>query len=152
MPDLPYAESTAGKGREREIRDLLTDAGADAVGFMVDNGRREIICQFRIAGREVTVPVSMAAYESAWRRTYPRGPRTTIPAYEAKARRQAELAVWAILHDWIKAQVAMILGGLGTAETLFLPHVHMPDGRRVAEALIGPDGRLQLPKPGAPDA
>jgi hypothetical protein len=152
MPDLPYASATSGKSRESEIRDLLTGAGADAVGFMVDNGARRIVCQFRIAGREATVPVSMADYERAWRRAYPRGPRTTVASYEARARRTAELAVWAILHDWIKAQVALILGGLATPEMAFLPHIHLPDGRRVSEALSGPDGRLGLPAPESRDA
>ncbi len=151
MPDLPYASAISGKSREREIREMLTEAGADAVGFMVDNGRRRIVCQFRIAGREVTVPVSMADYERAWRRAHPRGPRTTPAAYEARARRVAELAVWAILHDWIKAQVALILGGLATPEMAFLPHVHLPGGRRVLEALSGPDGRLRLPSPAGPE-
>jgi hypothetical protein len=119
---------------------------------MVDDANRQIICQFRLAGRQVTVPVSMADYERAWRRAYPRGPRTTPAAYDERARRQAEIAVWAILADWIKAQTAMILGGLATPEMAFLPHVHLPDGRRMSEALTDADGRLRLPNHGATDA
>ena len=47
----------------------------------------------------------------------------------------------------------MILGGLMTPDTAFLPHVHLPDGRRVAEAITGPSGPLRLTEPkGGTDA
>lgn len=144
MPDLPYASSKAGAGREREIRQTLRDAGATAVGFMVDDDQGLLICQFRLGGRQVTVPVSMRAYEAAWRKAQPRGPRTDKSTYDARAAAHAETATWAILADWVKAQTAMILGGLMTPETAFLPHVHLPDGRRVAEAISCPSGAMRI--------
>lgn len=144
---LPYASSTAGQGREKEIRDLLRSIGASAVGFMVDDDNDQIIAQFRLHGREVTIPVSVAAYESAWLTSNKRGPRTKEADHKAKARAQAEIAVWAVLADWIKAQAAMMVCGFFTAETAFMPHIHLPDGRRVGEAMTGPGGPLALPKP-----
>lgn len=147
--ELPYASSKAGAAREREIRDTLKAVGATAVGFMEDTDREMVICQFRLNGREITVPVSVAAYEAAWLKATPRGPRTDAKTHVARAKAQAQVAVWAILADWVKAQAAMMAAGFMDADTAFLPHIHTPDGRRVVEALAGPDGRLALPRPAA---
>lgn len=65
----------------------------------------------------------------------------------AKARAIAESAAWAILADWIKAQAAMIAAGFFDTDAAFLPHIHLPDGRRVAEAITSQDGPLRLPPP-----
>jgi hypothetical protein len=149
MPELPYASSKAGAGREKEIRDVLRSVGASAVGFMVDDDRDIVICQFRLNGREITVPVSIGAYERAWLKATPCGPRTAPADHKRKARAQAKIAVWAILADWVKAQAAMMMAGLMDADIAFLPHITMPDGRSVGEAITGPGGPLALPKPGA---
>lgn len=147
MTDLPYAQSTAGQGREKEIRQLLRDVGATAVGFMVDDDADMVICQFRLHGRQITVPVSVGAYAAAWVKAYPCGPRTTRAGHAKKARAQAEIAVWAVLADWIKAQTAMMICGLMDADTAFLPHIHAQDGRRIAEVIAGPAGQNLLPPP-----
>ena len=145
MTDLPYASSKAGAGREKEIRDMLKGAGATAIGFMVDYDADMVICQFKLHGRQVTVPVSVGAYATAWLKSHPRGSRTTPADHNCKAHSQAEIAVWAVLADWIKAQTAMMICGLMDADTAFLPHIHTPDGRRVAEVLSGPQGQVLLP-------
>ena len=146
MTDLPYASSKAGAGREKEIRACLKGAGASAVGFMVDDAARVVTCQFRMHGREITVPVSIAAYEAAWLRAYPCGPRTDPKVHKARAAEQAEVAVWGVLADWIKAQTAMIACGFATTDTAFLPHIQAPDGRRIAD-VIASDGAKLLPPP-----
>lgn len=146
---LPYASSTAGQSREKEIRDILRGIGAGAIGFMVDDDQGKIIAQFRLHGREITIPISVKAYAEAWLRTNPHNNRmkSTPEQHFEKARAQAELAAWAILADWIKAQAAMMACGFMDADTAFLPHIHLPDGRRVGEAVTGPGGPLALPKP-----
>lgn len=146
MADLPYASSKAGAGREKEIRQMLRDVGAGAIGFMVDDDQRMVICQFRLHGRQITVPVSVGAYEGAWLKANPCGPRTPKATHQQRARDQAEIAVWAILADWIKAQTAMMICGLMDADTAFLPHIHAQDGRRVAEVISGKGGRILLPQ------
>lgn len=146
MADLPYSSSKAGQGREREIRQCLREVGADAVGFMVDDAKGEVICQFRLNGRNITVPVSMRNYALAWQKAKPCGPRTDRQDWEKRANAQAEIAVWAILADWIKAQVAMMLGGLLDADTAFLPHIMASDGRRMIE--VAKTERMLLPAPG----
>jgi hypothetical protein len=54
--------------------------------------------------------------------------------------------VWAILADWIKAQTAMMAAGFLSADTAFLPHIHAPDGRRIAD-VIASSGSNLLPPP-----
>lgn len=146
MADLPYASSKAGAAREKEIRDMLKGCGASAVGFMVDDDARTVICQFRLGGREITVPVSIAAYEAAWLKTVPCGPRTEAKLHRQRAAAQAEIAVWAVLVDWIKAQAAMILCGFLNTDTAFLPHILASDGRRIADVLASGGSNL-LPPP-----
>ena len=146
MTSLPYASSKAGASRENEIRNVLRGLGASAVGFMVDDDRDLVICQFRLGGREITVPVSIGEYETAWIKSTPRGSRTSITDHGNKARAQAEIAVWAMLADWIKAQAAMMACGFLSADTAFLPHIHLPDGRRVADAISDSEALL-LPPP-----
>jgi hypothetical protein len=146
---LPYASSTAGQAREREIREVLRGVGATAVGFMVDDDSDQIVAQFRLHGREVTIPVRVGAYAEAWLRENQLGPRSrSTPAeHRRKARQQAERAAWAILADWIKAQAAMMAAGFVDTDTAFLPHIHLPDGRRVGDAIAITDGPLRLPPP-----
>lgn len=148
---LPYDSATAGQAREREIRETLRGVGASAVGFMVDDDADQIIVQFRLKGREITIPVRVGAYASAWLRENPHGPRhrSTSKQHAEKAHKIAENAAWAIMADWVKAQAAMMTVGFLDADTAFLAHVHMPDGRRVIDAIKdeGNDPNLRLPPP-----
>jgi hypothetical protein len=146
---LPYASSTAGQAREKEIRETLRGVGATAVGFMVDDDADQIIAQFRLHGREITIPVRVGAYAEAWLRENPHNTRmkSTAAQHRQKARTQAENAAWAILADWIKAQTAMMIAGFIDTDTAFLSHIHLPDGRRVGEAITATDGPLRLPPP-----
>lgn len=147
MADLPYASSKAGAGREKEIRDLLRGVGASAIGFMVDDDADAVIAQFRLHGREITVPVSVSAYERAWLKANRCGPRTDAKTHLARARQQAEIAVWGVLADWIKAQAAMIVCGFLDVDTAFLPHIAAPDGRRVIDVVTGGGSHALLPPP-----
>lgn len=146
---LPYGSSTAGQSREKEIRETLRSVGATAVGFMVDDDADRIVAQFRLHGREITVPICIGNYERAWLKENPHSNRmkSTPAQHRQKARKTAELASWAILADWIKAQAAMMAAGFMGADTAFLPHIHLPDGRRVGDAISGPDNPLRLAPP-----
>lgn len=144
---LPYASSAAGQAREKEIRETLRGVGASAVGFMVDDDTDQIIAQFRLHGREMTIPIHVGAYESAWLKENKKGPRTKEKDHTAKARKVAESAAWAILADWIKAQAAMMSAGFLDTDTAFLPHISLPDGRRVSDAISDQNSPLRLPPP-----
>lgn len=145
---LPYADSKAGSSREAEIRAILRGVGASAVGFMVDDDADQIIVQFRLKGREITIPVRVGAYAEAWLRENPHTSRSrsTFAQYKQRARQQAYCASWAILHDMIKAQAAMIAAGFQDTDTAFLPHIRLPSGHRLVDALQEANAPLFLPK------
>lgn len=147
---LPYSSATAGQAREREIRNTLRSVGASAVGFMVDDDTDQIIAQFRLHGREVTIPIRIGAYADAWLQENKRGPRTKETDHQTKARIIAESAAWAIMADWVKAQAAMMAAGFLDTDTAFLPHIALPDGRRAIDAITGGD-RPILPPPPKPN-
>lgn len=117
------------------------------MGFMVDDDARTVTCQFRIDGRIVSIPVSVADYEKAWLAANKCGPRTKRADHEARAAKQAEIAVWAILADLIKAQCAMIAGGLRDVDTAFLPDIQGGDGRRLIEVAKSSGAFLPPPQP-----
>lgn len=146
---IPYASATTGQGREKEIRDTLRGVGASAVGFMVDDDNDQIIAQFRLHGREITIPIRVNAYAEAWLKETPHNKRmkSSLDQHKAKARRQAELAAWAIMADWIKAQAAMMAVGFIDTDAAFLSHIHLPDGRRVGDAITSGTDPIALPKP-----
>jgi hypothetical protein len=144
---LPYASSTAGQAREKEIHKTLRAVGASAVGFMVDDDADQIIAQFRLHGREVTIPIRIGAYAEAWLRENKRGPKTKEGDHAAKARKVAESAAWAILADWIKAQAAMMASGFLDTDAAFLPHISLPNGRRAIEVITGGDKPILPPPP-----
>lgn len=149
MAELPYMNAKAGQARESEIRNILRGAGATAIGFMVDDDKDLILAQFRLGGREMTVPIRVGAYAEAWLRANPYTNRTraSLSEHTRRAREQAELAAWAILADYIKAQTAMIAAGFTDVDTAFLPHVHLPDGRRFMDAAAASNSPLRLPPP-----
>ncbi|MDP0929622.1 hypothetical protein Q0601_20755 [Paracoccus onubensis] len=80
------AEFEAEFGSEANFRSIYSGirdpksweraARASAVGFMVDDDADQIIAQFRLHGREVTLPVRVGAYAEAWFRENKKGPRT----------------------------------------------------------------------------
>lgn len=157
---LPYETARAGSARESEIRKILEGVGARAVGVMVDIDTDEVIIHFRLSGRVITLPVRVGAYAEAWLAQNPLAePKATQSAkqkQEAEAKRQkrardiAERAVWAVLVDYIKATAAMIACGLYDADTAFLPHLRLPSGKTVAEAMRADEGPRLLPPPSTP--
>lgn len=63
-----------------------------------------------------------------------------IAHHRQKARQQAEQVAWAILADWIKAQVAMMVAGFINTDAPLLSHFQLSDGRRVGQSIISVSG------------
>ena len=142
---LPYSRSEKGASREASIRGTLKELGATAIGFMVDEDRNLILCQFRMSGREVTVPIDLMGYATAYQKETGKTAKASMD--------QAHRAGWAILADWIKAQATIIRCGVMSSDEAFLAHVRLPSGDRVGEAITKMGGPLSLPKPkDTPDA
>ena len=146
--DLPYQSATAGQKRQAEVVATLRALGAGAVGIMEDYEKDAVLCQFKLGGRNVTLMVHIDGYVQAWLRENPWTTRrtSTQEQWEKKARAQAEISIWAILADWVKAQATMIYIGALDFDTAFLAHIAAPDGRRMIEVIRAQDTNL-LPPP-----
>ena len=57
----------------------------------------------------------------------------TEEQWKRKARKIGDVAVYSILRDWIKAQVTAIETGLLTFEGVFMPHMLLPNGKRLLD-------------------
>lgn len=143
---LPYENSTSGDRALLEIQKLLHGFGCTKFGSMIDWEKGELIVQFEWRGRKIHLPASIRGYKAAWLKAHPYSYRSKCSRqkYEEKAEMIASTAVYSILRDWIKGQFTAVECGLMTFEAVFLPHMLLPDGRRVVE---GAQDLLSLPPP-----
>jgi hypothetical protein len=128
MAQLPYENSTSGDRALGEIQKILAKFGCDDFGSMVKNGEGVVLIQFTHRGRTVSVKASFKGYAQAWMKAHPLGPRTRTSPEEH--RRQAErigsVAVYSILRDWIKGQLAAVETGILSFEGAFLGQLLIP--------------------------
>lgn len=145
---LPYEGSVAGAKAFDEIEKLLRRFGCTNFGRMTDWDRGVSIVAFEHRGRKVHMEASWKGYAEMWLKAHPWSGRSTLDrkSYEMKARKMGEMAVPSILRDLIKGQVTAVECGLMPLEHAFLPHMLLPDGRRMADAA---DQMLALPAPEA---
>lgn len=123
---LPYENATSGKNAVAEMQEIPKGFGASSFGVMEDFGAGEVIVQFEHRGHQVTIKASLKGYAAAWRRHHARSPR---------AMKQAEIAVYSILRDWIKGQVTAIEVGMLSFEGAFLGQLMLPNGQTVLERI-----------------
>jgi hypothetical protein len=153
----PYASATTGVKAREEISKVLRRFGCEAIGFMDEFEKHEVLLAFTHRGRQVQLHASAKGWaqmflkEKPW--TY--NHRTTRVEYEQRALQQGHVAVNSILRDWIKGQVTAVECGILSFETVFLGFTLTHDGRplieRVEELLPKADAPkvVQLPKPSA---
>lgn len=155
---LPYESSTSGERALGEIQKLLRGFGCSKFGSMVDDELQEVLVQFELRGRPVSVKASVRGYAAAWLREHPvkifkadieRGTdKEKRLQHERKALQIASTAVYSILRDWIKGQITAIETGILTFEGAFLGQLLLPTGRtvleHVAESKLLP--QLEAPK------
>ena len=148
---LPYEDSTAGPRALDEIRKILTSFGCSKFGTMVDTEANDLLVQFEYRGRRVQVKASAAGYAARWLKEYPYNPsrqRRTKIEYERVAMEKGQTAMYSILRDWIKGQVAAIECGVLSFEGAFLGQILLPSGKTVLEhaeaqkLLAAPDGSV----------
>ena len=146
---LPYENATSGKNAIGEIQKLLRSFGVASVGTLEDFEKGEVIVQFKLRERIVTIKASFRGYASAWLRIHPHTPRSRMS--EAEHRRRAlklgETAVWSILRDWIKGQITAVEVGMLSFEGAFLAQLVLATGETVLERIEKSD-MLALPPPG----
>lgn len=132
---LPYENTTAGASALTEIQKILRDFGCSSFGSMVDDEEQVVMVQFKHRGRVVSVKASIRGYAAAWLREHPYSYRSrgTRAQHEKKAMEIASRAVYSILRDLIKGQVAAVETGILSFEGAFLGQILLPSGRTVLE-------------------
>ena len=133
---LPYENATSGDRAYADIQKILGRFGCDNYGIMQKAKDQTTLVQFDWQGRRVQLPGHWGGYATHWLREHPYSSRIrcTEPEHREKAMRIAQIAVCSMLRDWVKAQITAVECQLMTFEEVFLPHVMLPDGRRMVEA------------------
>lgn len=118
-----------------EIQRILQQFGCNKFGVMTDWDAGTLLVQFEWRGAKVSFPANFKGYASAWlkEKPYTSRMRCTKAEHEAKALEIGSIAVYSILRDWIKAQVVAVETGLISFEEVFMAHVLLPNGQRMAE-------------------
>jgi hypothetical protein len=133
---LPYENATAGDRALAEMQKTLAAFGCQSFGTMTDNERGCMIVAFKWRDRQVNLEANWKGYAVAWLKANPYSYRSkgTRADHEAKAMKQAKVAICSILRDWVKGQTTAIECGVLSFEAAFMPHMLLKDGRRVLDA------------------
>lgn len=133
---LPYENATAGDRALAEMQKTLAAFGCQSFGTMTDNERSCMIVAFKWRDRQVHLEANWKGYAVAWLKANPYSYRSkgTRADHEAKALKQAKVAICSILRDWVKGQTTAIECGVLSFEAAFMPHMLLKDGRRVLDA------------------
>ena len=134
---LPYQYATTGSNAVDEMRRVLSAFGAEDFGIMENFSTGDLKAQFTYKGIPVTIEASAQGYAAAWLRHNPHSnkmKRTRIE-HEQQARKQASIAVYSILRDWIKGQITAIEIGMMSFEGAFLGQILLPNGNSVLDAV-----------------
>jgi hypothetical protein len=147
---LPYENATSGKAAVAEMQKILKGFGAQRFGVMEDFEKGAVTVQFVYRDTPVTITASYRGYAVAWLKHHPRmaRSRTSDAERRQKAEKQAGIAVYSILRDWIKGQVTAVDVGMLSFEGAFLGQILLASGETVLERIEKTD-MLALPKPAA---
>ena len=132
---LPYENATSGERAMAEIQRILLRFGCTQVGHMVDVEACELRVQFLWRERRVDLRCSWKGYAEAWLRAHPYNSnyRYARAAHEERALRIGQRAVYSVLRDWVKGQTTAVECGILSFEAVFMPHMLLPDGRRLLD-------------------
>lgn len=124
MP-LPYENATSGEKALGEIMKLLRAFGCSKSGSMSDDDKGEIIVQFEYRGRQCEVKANINGYAAAWVKEHPYNSNYRYPRekHGKRALEIANVAVYSILRDWIKGQLAAIETGILSFDRAFLGEI-----------------------------
>lgn len=132
---LPYENATSGDKAFAEIQKILGRFGCDNYGIMQKRAEQVTLLQFDWKGRTVQVPANWGGYATTWLREHPHTSRmrSSSAEYRERAMEIAQIAVCSVLRDWVKAQTTMVECQLMTLEEVFMPHMLLPNGKRLVE-------------------
>lgn len=132
-----------------ECQTRLAAAGADHIGVGYDDGV-PVSLTFRLIGphgvRDFEIPVNVDAVHRLIKQQVDKG-RIRIGGMSREkflSRDRAACVAWRVMKDWVAVQCALVESSLVPLDELMLPHLHMDDGRRLAEAYRAREATLEL--------
>ena len=134
---LPYENATSGEKSLKDLQKMLQEFGVNKFGQWMDFETGTLSVQFEYRGRVVEVRASASGYAAAWKQHHPYSNRSRISEaeWEKKASNIASFAVYSILRDWLKGQVTAVEVGMLSFDSAFMPHMLLPNGKRVIEVV-----------------
>lgn len=126
------------------IQRILAESGAEAI--MVDYEQKEpaaLSFRLRIDGLQMgfRLPANWKGVLSVLNKD------AKIP-YRLKCNEDAKKVAWRTIHDWLRAQIALVQSGSASLDQVMLPYAVMPSGGTVYEALkLARFEQLALPAP-----
>lgn len=141
---LPYSSATSGKDAMNDLQKILQAFGAQSFGFFEDFEDGTLTVQFQYRGQRVSVVASAKGYAAA---LVGKKIRKDRPAKwtEQAALKQGQIAVYSMLRDWIKGQVAAVETGILTFQGAFLGQMMLPNGETILERVERQPDLLGLP-------
>lgn len=133
----PYASATSDMRAREEVKKILRRFGCEAIGFMDDEVKHEVLLAFTHRGRQIQLSASAKGWAQMRLKENPHTyrMRTSRHDHEQAALRQRHVAVNSILRDWIKGQVTAIETGILSFEAVFMPFMLTADGRPLIERI-----------------
>lgn len=118
-----------------DIEKVLQKFGCQSFGHMMDFEKKKLIVQFKYRDMPISVEASFNGYAQAWLKENPwtNRKRTSRIDHERQALKQAEIAVYSILRDWIKGQVMAIECGILSFQGAFLGQILLPSGSTILQ-------------------
>lgn len=135
MSALPYENTTSGEKAIKDMQKILQQFGCNRFGQMMDWERGTLLVQFEYRGKQISVTASAKGYAAAWlkNKPYTNRMRCSKVEHERKALEIGSTAVYSILRDWIKGQIAAVETGVLSFEGAFLGQIMLPNGKTVLE-------------------
>lgn len=125
MTPVPYERATSGDKALAELQRTLAKFGCQSFGTMTDQEEGCTIVQFKWRNRTVSLKASWRGYAAVLKK------RKAIS--DAKAIEQAKISVCSVLRDWIKGQITAVECGVLSFDSVFMPHILLPNGERVID-------------------
>jgi len=135
MPNVPYADASAGHRARSEIATMLQKVGCTQVGFIDNFQTGELVLTFMHRGRPFLLRASARGWAFWFLRENPWHARRKVAEAEwsDRAMRQGMVAVSSILRDWCRGQITAIECGILSFEAAFGLHLVGTDGQPMVE-------------------
>lgn len=115
------------------VQDMLASAGAKAIMLDYESGEPCAIT-FRIDKNEQQMGFKLPC---DWRRTLIVLNKTKEVPYRHKTNDHAKRVAWRCIHDWLRAQLALIEIGAAEIEQVMLPYAITNNGETLYDRIKG---------------